>query len=154
MNIPLIQKFTASSLLAGNWRGSDSVNLKDFTVQEVSVPFTPKYRGLGLEVGVNVNNPMIKALIRDGMLDQFLSFVGHAYRVGQERGFKDGVDTVHCKLGILVNECTEMTMTEEELNVAEFRRFQTDQPINPLLDDKAARELFEGSNQVRSTPIA
>jgi hypothetical protein len=109
---------------------------------------------VGFEVGIGVNHPMIQALIRENMLDQFLSFVGHAYRVGQERGFKDGVNTIHSRLGILVEECEQLTMTEEELNVAEFRRYNSAPPINPLLDDRAARELFEGSNIVRSTPTA
>jgi hypothetical protein len=157
MSTPNIRKFTAQHALIGDWRGSASVNIEGFTVQEVEVPFTPKYSGRGLEVGVDMNDPMIKALMTPKMLAQFLSYIGHAFRVGQDQGFKKGVAAVRSELGEVLSHCDDTLdeRTAEQQEVDEYLRYkQPSPPVNPLLDDASARELFEGSNIVCSTPRA
>ena len=117
---------------------------------------SPKYSGRGLEIGIDMNDPMVKTLVASGQLEQFLSYVGHTFRVGHEKGYKEGVRSVRNEMGQVMSLCDSILdeRTEEQRDVDEYLERNPSTSINPLLDDDMCHELFEGSNIVRTAPKA
>ena len=144
MSTTNIRISTAQNALDGDWRGSSAVNSKNFTIGMMNVE-------------VDMDDPMVRTLRTPEMLNRFLHYIDLAFRAGQDQGFKDGVEIVRSELRIMTKRC-DLILDEKTSEQREFDEYQRYKlripPINPLLDEASAHELFEGRHRVRSTPKA